>query len=340
MVSVQIVVRLNEFNDRKLVDNNNDFIAAQSDSEVHLLSIVVPVFNNFQSLQAVTSGIMETVSSITDLRCEIIFVDDGSSDRSWSKIQELVEGNRGRIRGIKLSKNFGQLAALIAGLESCQGDAVIMMSADLQDPPSAIAELVSEWRKGYDLVMAVRSERRDGLLARFTSKIALTVMSRSIPSMPDTWFDFCLISKRVLEVVNGMKGRFRFIQGDMIHAGFRHSTVSYIRAVRPFGKSGYSFAGRVKNFMDAILDSSYSLIQFFTRSGLIVAFSGLLYAAWIFIARVFDLISPNGWAPIMIVLLTTSGIIITMLGIIAEYLWRIYDSTREKPVYVVDVIIE
>jgi dolichol-phosphate mannosyltransferase len=125
-----------------------------------------------------------------------------------------------------------------------------------------------------------------------------------------------------------MKGRFRFIQGDMIFAGFKHSTISYVRAERPFGKSGYSFAGRIKNFMDAMLDSSYSLIQFFTRSGLIVAFSGLVYAVWIFIARVFDLISPNGWAPI-----------ITMLGIIAEYLWRIYDSTRDKPVYVVDVII-
>jgi glycosyltransferase involved in cell wall biosynthesis len=321
------------------VDDSNDFIAANSKTGVHLLSIVVPVFNNFQSLQLLTDGIIEAVGAINDLRYEIIFVDDGSSDYSWSKIQELVEGNGEGMRGIKLSKNFGQLAALIAGMERCRGDAVITMSADLQDPPSVIAELVSEWRKGYDLVMAVRSERKDGLLARFTSKVAWTVMSRSIPSMPETWFDFCLISRRVLEVVNGMKGRFRFIQGDMIHAGFKHSTVSYVRAERPFGRSGYSFAGRFKNFMDAILDSSYSLIQFFTRSGLIVAFSGLLYAVWIFIARVFDLIGPNGWAPIMIVLLTTSGIIITMLGIIAEYLWRIYDSTRDKPVYVVDVMI-
>jgi glycosyltransferase involved in cell wall biosynthesis len=321
------------------VDDSNDFIATNSSAGVHFLSIVVPVFNNFQSLQPLTDEIIEAVGAINDLRCEIIFVDDGSSDHSWSKIQELVEDNESQIRGIKLSKNFGQLAALIAGMEHCKGDAVITMSADLQDPPSAIADLVSEWRKGYDLVMAVRSERRDGLLARFTSKIALAVMSRSIPSMPETWFDFCLISKRVLEVVNGMKGRFRFIQGDMIFAGFKHSTISYVRAERPFGKSGYSFAGRIKNFMDAMLDSSYSLIQFFTRSGLIVAFSGLVYAVWIFIARVFDLISPNGWAPIMIVLLTTSGIIITMLGIIAEYLWRIYDSTRDKPVYVVDVII-
>ena len=303
------------------------------------LSIVIPVYNNLQSLEKLTSGIVETIGSFAELNYEIVFVDDGSVDGSWSKIQELVVANPESIRGFKLSRNFGQLAALIAGLENCKGDAAITMSADLQDPPSAIADLVSEWLKGSELVLAIRSERRDGLLARLTSKIALLVMSRSIPSMPETWFDFCLMSKRVLQVVIGMKGRFRFIQGDMIHAGFRTSTVNYVRAERPFGKSGYSFSGRIKNFMDAMLDSSYSLIQLFTRAGLLVAFSGLLYATWIFVARVFDLIQPNGWAPLMIVLLTTSGIIITMLGIIAEYLWRIYDATREKPVYVIDAEI-
>ena len=319
--------------------STNSFEEEDSNTSPSFLSIVIPVFNNFQSLQTLTDGIIKTVHSITNLECEIIFVDDGSSDSSWSKIEALVETQAIQIRGIKLSRNFGQLAALIAGMENSRGDAVITMSADLQDPPSTIAGLVSEWMKGNDLVLAVRSERKDGLFAQFTSKIALSIMSHSMPNMPDTWFDFCLMSKRVLEVVKGMNGRFRFIQGDMIYAGFRSSTVNYVRAERPFGKSGYSFSGRVKNFMDAMLDSSYALIQLFTRAGLIVAFSGMSYALWIFIARIFELIEPGGWAPIMIVLLTTSGIIITMLGIIAEYLWRIYDSTREKPVYVVDVMI-
>ena len=240
------------------------------------------------------------------------------------------------IVAIKLSRNFGQLAAMIAGWESASGDAVINISADLQDPPDLISVLIEEWIMGSDLVIGIRKDRNDKLTSRFTSALTNRIIKASYPDMPDTWFDYTLMSRRVLDVVTSMEGRFRFSQGDMLYAGFKKSYVPYTRAKRPFGKSGYNFWKRVKNFTDSVLDSSYLLIQFFTKLGFFFSLASIIYASWIVIARICNWIPSTGWAPIMIVLLVTTGIMMIMLGIIAEYLWRIYDSTRNKPVYVIE----
>jgi dolichol-phosphate mannosyltransferase len=305
---------------------------------LELLSIVIPVFNNAESIRGLVDEIVEVVASLSpSVELELILIDDGSTDDSWLTLSDLAVAYPKVVRAIKLTRNFGQLAAMVAGWEHANGAAVINMSADLQDPPSAIPSFVGRWRDGFDVVVGVRQDRRDGIIARFTSGVAHKLLKGSNPRFPETWFDFTLMSKRNLEVVISMAGRHRFAQGDIFHAGFNYASVPYIRAKRPFGRSGYNFWKRLANFTDATLDSSYSLIQFFIRIGILFSISSVLYAIWIVIARLTGLIPSTGWAPLMVVILLCSGLIMSMLGIIAEYLWRIYDSTRGKPMYVVDL---
>jgi len=304
------------------------------------LSIVIPVFNNLESIEMLVAQIHGAVGEIEPaVALEILFIEDGSSDGSWSCIADLAGKYPNTIRAVKLTRNFGQLAAIIAGWELCKGDAVINMSADLQDPASAIPSFVERWREGYELVVGVRTQRLDGIFAQLTSKVANKILRNSNSKFPGTWFDFTLMSRRNLEVVIAMSGRYRFAQGDMFYAGFNHSSVPYVRAKRPYGRSGYNFWKRLANFTDAMLDSSYILIKFFIRLGVTVSVLSFLYAGWIVIARLTGLIASTGWAPIMVVLLLCSGLIMSMLGIIAEYLWRIYDSTRNKPSYVIETEI-
>ena len=302
-----------------------------------LVSIVIPVFNNEESIAILVDEIRTSVSTVSPtIELEIVLVDDGSVDDSWLRISDLAFTLPGVVRGVKLTRNFGQLAAMLAGWQICRGDAVINMSADLQDPPSVIPLFVNRWREGFEVVVGVRTERKDGIFARLTSHIAHRFLRNSNPRFPQTWVDYTLMSKKNLEVVLSMSGRFRFMQGDIFFAGFRYASVPYVRAKRPFGRSGYSFWKRFANFTDSVLDSSYFLIQMFIRLGFLVSVSSLIYAGWIIAARLTGLIPSTGWAPIMVALLLSSGIIMSMLGIVAEYLWRIYDSTRGKPSYVIE----
>jgi|688.fasta_scaffold369305_1 glycosyltransferase involved in cell wall biosynthesis len=301
------------------------------------ISIIVPVFNNEESLAILIEEINSAVSSITpSVALEVILVDDGSTDNSWREISKLSSAQPEVVKGVKLTRNFGQLAAMIAGWELCKGDAIINISADLQDPPSQIPKFIGLWRDGFHVVIGVRTNRTDGLFARVTSKIAHKILQQSNPRFPKTWFDYTLMSRKNLEVVMTMSGRYRFVQGDIFFAGFDYATVSYTRAKRIFGRSGYNFWKRFANFTDSVLDSSYFIIQIFIRFGFIFSSAAIIYALWIIIARLTGLIPSTGWAPIMVVLLLCSGLIMSMLGIIAEYLWRIYDSTRNKPTYLID----
>jgi dolichol-phosphate mannosyltransferase len=320
-------------------NENNKILMITENFVTKKISIVIPVFNNADSLQILLEGIFKQFEPDERQGLEIVFVDDGSTDSSWSLIEQFKIGFPNTIVALKLSRNFGQLAAMIAGWDSASGDAVINISADLQDPPEIIRELIDEWINGSDLVIGIRKNRKDKITSRFTSALAHKIVKSSYPDMPDTWFDLTLMSRRVMDVVTSMKGRFRFSQGDMLYAGFKKSFVPYTRAKRPFGKSGYNFWKRVKNFTDTVLDSSYLLIQFFIRLGIVFSLASIVYASWIIIARLLNWIPSTGWAPIMVVLLITSGIMMIMLGIIAEYLWRIYDSTRNKPVYVIEIRI-
>lgn len=305
------------------------------------ISIVIPVYNNCESVRETCEKILVTQhNAFPHLTVEMIFIDDGSKDNSWEVLQDLQSHYQDRILLIKLARNFGQFYAMLAGYDACTGDAIVTISADLQDPVEIMIELIAQWEKGAEIVAANRQNRTDGFSAKLFSFLAYSYARKVNPNIPSGGFDYFLVSRRALDLLNTFKGRHRFIQGDVLWLGLPTRFIPYTRNQRPFGKSGYTFSKKLKNFTDVLLDSYFHPMRIVTGLGFLAAFLGFLYAIDIFISY---MISPSsfvvGWSPVMIVLLTFGGIIMLMLGVIGEYLWRLFDDSKGRPYYVAEKII-
>lgn len=301
-----------------------------------LVSVVVPVYRNAESLPQLYTELIDVATNrfpACDL--EIVFVDDGSDDDSWAVICALREKDPRRISAHRLSRNFGQLSAMVAGYRLARGDALVSISADLQDPTELIGDMVDRWLAGDDIVIANRAGRSDGALAATTSRIAYWYARRYTPGIPEGGFDYFLMDRRAIDLLLQFKGRFRFLQGDLLWLGLPTSFIPYVRRVRPHGKSGYSFVKRLSNFTDLVIDSSYGLIKLMSRLGFVVAVLGFLYLITVVVDWMAGGTPFKGWAPIMVTLLLLLGFMMMMLGIVGEYLWRIYDQVRERPMHVV-----
>jgi glycosyltransferase involved in cell wall biosynthesis len=212
---------------------------------------------------------------------------------------------------------------------------VLHLSADLQDPVELIPRMVREYEQGAEIVVCHRENREDRMTARLTSKIFYAIVRLSFPQIPPGGFDYVLMTRRVLDAFNTIEVRNRFFQGDLLWMGYRTTFIPYTRMKRTIGRSQYTFAKRLKNSIDAILDSSYLPIRFISLVGVVTALTGFLYAADIVYYRVRYGAPFTGWAPIMILLLIIGGLLMVMLGIIGEYVWRIYDEVKGKPNYIV-----
>lgn len=300
------------------------------------ISIVIAIFRNEETIFEFHDKIKALFDGqLHDYDYEIIFVDDGSDDASLDRIKSVTKINT-RVRFVSFTRNFGQMSAILAGLERAEGDAAINISADLQDPIELMADMVKQWREGAEIVIAFRESRKDSLSSVILSRIAYNIFRLSEPKMPIGGFDYVLIDRKPLDVFNGIKSKNRFFQGDLLWMGHRLAFISYIRRPRPYGKSGYNFSKKLKNFLDALIDSSYLPIRLISALGICTAFVGLMYS----VSIVYDWHEGGapfaGWAPIMIVILLTSGLLMLMLGILGEYVWRINDELRGKPRFIVD----
>jgi glycosyltransferase involved in cell wall biosynthesis len=307
---------------------------------VHSVSIVLPVFNNSPSLPQILKEISETATRIAaSYKVKIVAIDDGSVDESWNVLKSLSASTKLDVTIIRLSRNFGQAAAMMAGWRHCNSDLVVNMSADLQDPVSLIPRLLQEWEKGCEVVIAERESRSDHFFRRVTSAVATRILTKSLGNSQAPWFDVSLMSRRVLETVLVISGRHRFYQRDILHAGFRLGVVRYHRARRLHGQSESSSPLRLKLFMDALLDSTRGLVHFFSILSVLITIGTFIYGLWIIIARVLGLLPSTGWAPIMVTLLFSTSILTLMLSIVCQYLWRIYDSQRLRAEFVVDEVL-
>lgn len=265
---------------------------------------------------------------------EFIFVDDGSDDGSLEELLAIRQRDA-TVRIISFTRNFGQMAAILAGLKTSTGDLVLHLSADLQDPVDLIPRMVRQYEAGAEVVVAHRENREDRLTSRLTSRLFYRIIRLSFPDIPPGGFDYVLMARKVVDAFNSFEVRNRFFQGDVLWLGYRTTFIPYTRAKRMFGKSQYTFAKRLKNSIDAILDSSYLPIRFISLVGVLTALTGFLYAIDIVYARIRHNIPATGLAPIMILILVIGGLLMLMLGIIGEYVWRIYDEVKGKPNYVV-----
>ncbi len=307
-----------------------------------LISIVVPVYNNAGSLPDLFERFKEIASSNLENLFEFIFVDDGSFDTSFSVLTRLAEQDE-RVQIVKLSRNFGSNAAILAGLGQSRGEAVIAIAADLQDPPELIRVMVDEWAQGNKVVLAARQSRGDGIVSSFLSDTFYSLFRRfAIKTMPKRGFDFFLIDRQVCDLINNIQENNAYLMGLILWMGFDPKVIYYPRKAREqrYGRSMWTFAKKTKYFLDSFVAFSYLPVRFASIMGFVFSAAGLIYALVILYLRLTNSIAPQGWASLMIVVLLVSGFQMVMIGILGEYLWRNLDETRKRPRYIIDQIVK
>ena len=302
-----------------------------------LVSIVVPVFNNKETLSLVNEKIIKLFEGHFSTLCvEIVFVDDGSTDDSWHELQRLASLQPQIVKPISLSRNFGQLGALHAGFSVANGSALICISADMQDPIDLMQPMLKQWLSGADIVIAYRQDRKDGIFNKISSHVAYAFARKAYPKLPKGGFDYWLMTSEVNNLLVNTKGRHNFLQGYLTSLGFETVILPYVRQQRPHGKSGYKFGKKLKIFIDFVIDTSDIPIRCVTLFGAAAALLGVVYSAIITVGWFYSMTPFDGWAPLMILNLILGGSIIFILGLLGEYIWRIYDNIRDFPLYIID----
>ena len=299
------------------------------------ISFVVAVYHNEGALSKTHEKIQSVFANeLTTHEYEIVFVDDGSQDGSLAEVLRLRQQDP-NVKVITFTRNFGQMAAMLAGFKESTGDAVINISADLQDPVELIPKMIEKWTEGSEIVICHRTDRADTLFSQVFSKLAYSILRLSLPQIPPGGFDFVLMDRKVMDSFNSVDVRHRFFQGDLLWTGYRTSLIPYVRLKRTIGKSQYNFGKKLKNFLDAVIDASYLPIRFISLVGVITSALGVLYSITIVVSWMRGETPFAGWAPLMIVVLLVGGFIMVMLGVIGEYVWRINEEVRKRPNYVV-----
>ena len=300
-----------------------------------LISVCFAVYQNEGSLTILYERIVRAFeTNFPQHSLELIFVNDGSKDNSLNEIIGLKEKHKDeRIKIISFSRNFGQMAAILAGWDYATGDAVINMAADLQDSPEQCIEMVKEWENGNEIVVSYRETHGQSFINKLTSR---TFYKLLLPKVPPGGFDFVLLARNAMDAINRNKERNRFYQYDILSVGFRIKFIPYHKLERTIGKSQYNLIKRFGNFMVAFISVSYLPLRLMTLLGVSFSISGFIYSLSILNAYFYSGTPFPGWAPIMILLLIIGGLIMLMLGVLGEYIWRIYDEIKGRPKYIVD----
>jgi dolichol-phosphate mannosyltransferase len=299
------------------------------------ISFVIPVYRNERAVTLTYQQIRQVLATdLAGYAYEVVFVDDGSDDGSLPELLAIRSADE-HVRVVSFTRNFGQMSAILAGFKQATGDLVVQLSADLQDPIGLVPKMVAEYERGSEVVACYREHRQDAWSRRLSSRLFYGILRLSFPRIPPGGFDYLLLERRVVDAFNAVEVRNRFFQGDVLWFGYKTTFIPYTRVKREIGRSQYTFAKRLKNSLDAILDSSYLPIRFISLVGVLTALAGFVYAADIVYARLRHDIPATGLAPIMILVLIIGGTLMLMLGIIGEYVWRIYDEVKGKPNYVV-----
>jgi len=300
------------------------------------LCIVVPAYNESESLQAFHSRLAAVLETL-DLDSEVLYVDDGSSDDTYAVMRTLGESDP-RVATLKLSRNFGKELALTAGLDAADADAVVIIDADLQDPPELIPLLVQHWREGYDVVYGTRSTRAgETTLKKFTSAAFYRVMERlSATPLPRDTGDFRLMSRRALDALRQMRERQRFMKGLFTWVGFRQKPVVYERDARYAGSSKFNY-WRLWNFaLEGITSFSGAPLKVATYIGLAAAVLSFVFGLWVLGKALLFGDPVRGYPSLMLAVLFLGGVQLMALGMIGEYLGRLYLEAKQRPLYLIE----
>lgn len=297
-------------------------------------SIVIPILNEEAIVTELYRRLKAVIDPLSD-DVEVIFVDDGSADGTAETLQQLHKKDR-RIKLVSLSRNFGHQAAITAGLDNASGSAIVLMDGDLQDPPELIPELVAKWKDGYHVVYTVKRSRKEGAFKRLAFSLFYKIMHAfSSVSIPMEAGHFSLIDRRVADVIRGMHERNRFISGMRAWAGFRQTGIPFDREARFAGEPKMTLRRLTNLALDGLISFSHAPLRLAIYLGVIVAAGSFIGAIYVVYEKLFTDKAILGWASTIVAITFIGGMILLTLGVIGEYVGRIYDEVKQRPIYVV-----
>ena len=302
------------------------------------LSFVIPVYNEEKTLLELYERIKKVIEELR-VRYQILFVDDGSQDRSVQILQSLCEKDAG-IQVILFSRNFGHQTAVTAGLHYATGDAVVVMDSDLQDPPEIIPQFVQKWQEGYQVVYGIRKKRKEHIFLRIMYALFYRMLKTvSTIEIPLDAGDFCLMDKKIVKLLNSIPERNRFVRGIRSWVGFNQIGIPYERDKRFGGESKYSLGKLIKLALDGFVSFSYAPLRFASYTGFSVSAFSLIYGLGTFFQKIFTNTTVPGYTTTIIMICFIGGVQLITLGIIGDYLGRIYDEVKNRPLYIVRGIL-
>ena len=305
------------------------------------ISIVIPVYFNEPNLPDTIPQLVALEKKLIGYKLELIFVDDGSKDQSLSILLDYQKRFPRQIKVVKLTRNFGAMVALQAGLTVATGDCVGVIAADLQDPPELFLEMANHWEKGVKAIFAVRADREESLLQKTFSNLYYALIRRfAVPGYPAGGFYFFLVDRPGVDEVNKIKEKNTNLMTLVFWLGYQAVFIPYVRRKRAKGKSRWTFGKKIKLFVDTFVSFSYFPIRLFSFLGIIYAVLSFSYGIFVFYFWLTFGIEVQGWVPMMLVLTFTAGLQMTLLGILGEYLWRSLDEARGRPLFVIDTVYD
>ena len=306
-----------------------------------MISIIIPAFNEGNGLRLLHRRLLACAATWDD-HYEIILVDDGSTDGTLAVAEELAFDDP-NLKVVALSRNFGHQAAVTAGLEQARGDLVAVLDADLQDPPEELGRFFQKCREGYDVVYAIRTKRKEGLLKRLSYKLYYRLLaSLANITIPLDAGDFCVMSRRAVDALNALPERSRFVRGLRSWVGFRQIGLEYERQARSVGEPKYTVGKLIQLGLDGIVNFSSKPLRLIMTAGVLLGLFSLVAALVVLVQYVFDLSigvynprEQKGWTSLMLAILFLSSAQLFCLGIIGEYVGRLFDEVKRRPVYLV-----
>lgn len=310
-------------------------------SDKKLFSIVVPVYQNEANLDDTIQRLLNLQEKLSNYNLTLIFVDDGSTDNSYKILLKYYEANKKSIKIVKLTKNFGQIAAVQAGLKVANCDCAGIISADLQDPPELFLKMIEKWERGTSLVIAERKKREENIIQTSISNLYWKMVRKyAVENYPLGGFDFFLLDKKIILDINQINEKNTHIFVLIFSLGYPYEIIQYVRKKRINGKSQWSLPKKIKLFIDTFVSFSYLPIRGISYLGLVISIFSFFYGLSIGINKLIYGNIYEGWTTIVVLISSLGGLILLTLGIIGEYVWRILDEVKERPNYVIEKILE
>lgn len=304
------------------------------------ISIVIPVYYNEDNLRPLYDDIKEKLYTHPEYDWEIIMVNDGSQDKSYSILTDLARHDE-RVKAYSLSRNFGSHAAILCGLTRCTGDCAVVKAADLQEPTEMIIDMINSWKKGNNVVLAVREKRNESKKQiAFANLYYWLVRKTALTNMPQGGFDVYLIDRKVINVLMQLDEKNSALTGQILWSGFRTDKIYYTRLAREIGESKWTLKKKIRLVSDSLFSFSTLPITIVSLVGTISCLGALIWAAFVVILKILGLINVSGWTTLFVFNLFSFGIIMLTLGILGGYLWRAFDASRNRPPFIIEEMTE